>query len=56
MIDSFEDLLDQTLNTDFGPLYAEVGKQPDIEIEAILPSDTVYTHGTQAYARRTAAA
>lgn len=51
VIDSFEDLLDQTLNTDFGPLYAELAQLPDIEIEAILPTDKVYTHGTQAYAR-----
>jgi phenylalanine-4-hydroxylase len=51
VIDSFEDLLRQTLETDFGPLYAELAGQPDIEIEAILPSDRVYTRGTQAYAR-----
>jgi len=51
VIDSFDDLLDQTLNTDFGPLYTELATEPDIEIEAILPTDRVYTHGTQAYAR-----
>jgi phenylalanine-4-hydroxylase len=51
VIDSFEDLLDQTLNTDFGPLYAELANQPDIEIETILPTDVVYTRGTQTYAR-----
>jgi phenylalanine-4-hydroxylase len=51
VIDSFEDLLDQTLNTDFGPLYAELADQPDIEIETILPTDVVYTRGTQTYAR-----
>ncbi|MBB4087573.1 phenylalanine 4-monooxygenase [Sphingomonas carotinifaciens] len=51
VIDSFEQLLDQTLNTDFGPLYAELAEEPDIEIEAILPSDVVFTRGTQAYAR-----
>ncbi len=51
VIDSFDDLLRQTLETDFGPLYAEIRDQPDIEIEAILPTDTVYTRGTQAYAR-----
>jgi len=55
VIDSFEDLLDQTLNTDFGPLYAELEGQGDIEIETILPSDRVFTHGTQAYARAKAA-
>jgi phenylalanine-4-hydroxylase len=56
VIDSFEDLLDQTLNADFGPLYAELESEPDIEIEAILPGDHVYTHGTQAYARAKVAA
>ena len=56
VIDSFDDLLRQTLETDFGPLYAEIAGQPDIEIEAILPTDMVYTRGTQAYARGKAAA
>jgi phenylalanine-4-hydroxylase len=50
VIDSFEDLLKQTLQTDFGPLYAELADAPDIEIDTILPTDTVYTRGTQAYA------
>jgi phenylalanine-4-hydroxylase len=51
VIDSFEQLLEQTLNTDFGPLYADLEEQSDIEIETILPTDRVFTHGTQAYAR-----
>ena len=50
VIDSFKDLLDQTLNTDFGPLYRELAGVPDIEIETILPNDEVLTRGTQAYA------
>ncbi|MGY4395723.1 phenylalanine-4-hydroxylase [Sphingomonas sp. UYAg733] len=50
VIDSFEDLLDQTLNTDFAPLYAALEGQSDIEIEAILPTDKIYTRGTQTYA------
>ncbi|AUW60415.1 phenylalanine 4-monooxygenase [Sphingobium sp. SCG-1] len=54
VIDSFEDLLRQTLQTDFGPLYAELEDAPDIEIETILPTDAVYTHGTQSYAREKA--
>lgn len=37
-------------------LYAEIEDQPDIEAETILPSDTVYTRGTQAYAREKAMA
>jgi phenylalanine-4-hydroxylase len=51
VIDSFEDLLRRTLDADFGPLYDELADAPDIEIETILPTDTVYTYGTQAYAR-----
>lgn len=50
VIDSFEDLLRQTIETDFAPLYAELAGLPDIAIEAVLPSDKVLTHGTQAYA------
>jgi phenylalanine-4-hydroxylase len=56
VIDSFEDLLKQTLETDFGPIYAELAGVPDIEIETILSTDKVYTHGTQAYARERALA
>lgn len=56
VIDSFEDLLRQTLDTDFGPLYTELADAPDIEMETILPTDTVYTRGTQAYARSRAGA
>ncbi|MEH3046346.1 phenylalanine 4-monooxygenase [Sphingomonas adhaesiva] len=51
VIDSFDDLLDQTLNTDFAPLYAAMADQSDIEIETILPDDRVYTRGTQARVR-----
>ncbi|WP_419816820.1 phenylalanine 4-monooxygenase [Glacieibacterium sp.] len=51
VIDSFEQLLEQTLNTDFGPLYEALQTASDIEIETILPTDKVYTRGTQAYAR-----
>lgn len=51
VIDSFDDLLDQTLNTDFAPLYAELEGQPDHDPETILPDDRVFTRGTQAHAR-----
>jgi phenylalanine-4-hydroxylase len=51
VIDSFEDLLRQTLDADFAPLYAELETLPDIEIDTILPGDRVITLGTQAYAR-----
>jgi phenylalanine-4-hydroxylase len=50
VIDSFEDLLNQTLETDFAPLYEELETLPDIEITTILPWDRIVTHGTQAYA------
>ncbi|PZQ94944.1 MAG: phenylalanine 4-monooxygenase [Cereibacter sphaeroides] len=51
VIDSFEDLLRQTVETDFAPIYAELASEPDIDIEAIQSSDRVYTRGTQAYAQ-----
>lgn len=56
VIDSFEDLLRQTLELDFGPLYASLEGAPDIAIETVLPEDRVYTRGTQAHARKTQAA
>jgi phenylalanine-4-hydroxylase len=51
VIDSFEDLLRQTVETDFAPLYVELQQERDLEIDTILPEDRVYTCGTQAYAR-----
>ena len=51
VIDSFEDLLDQTLNTDFGPIYAELSDAADIGTEDVLATDHVYHRGTQDYAR-----
>jgi phenylalanine-4-hydroxylase len=51
VIDSFEDLLRTTLDTDFAPVYQELDSLPDIEISGILPSDRVITRGTQAYAK-----
>ena len=50
VIDSFEDLLRATVETDFAPLYAELAQQPDLAIDTVLPTDRVITHGTQAYA------
>ncbi len=51
VIPSFEELLRQTVETDFAPLYDEIRALPDIPIAAILPGDDVLTHGTQEYAR-----
>ncbi len=50
VIDSFEDLLRQTLETDFAPLYAELETAPDLTTDAVLPGDVVLNNGTQAYA------
>jgi len=50
VIDSFEDLLETTLETDFAPVYRQLESLPDIEISEILPSDRVITRGTQKYA------
>ncbi len=55
VIDSFEDLLRQTLETDFEPLYSELSQLPDLEITDIQPTDEVITRGTQAYAKAKAA-
>ena len=48
VIDSFDDLLRQTLETDFGPLYDELADAPDVAIDAILAHDRVFTRGTGA--------
>jgi phenylalanine-4-hydroxylase len=50
VIDSYEDLLKQTLTTDFAPLYAELAEEADIEPEIVLQTDTVFTRGSQQYA------
>ena len=51
VIDSFEHLLRQTLETDFAPLYRELEAAPDLEPEAVLESDHIIHRGTQAHAR-----
>jgi len=56
VIDSFEDLLHQTLDQDFAPIYAAMDEKQDFAITDIAPDDRVYTHGTQEYARGRAAA
>ncbi|WP_109809181.1 phenylalanine 4-monooxygenase [Sphingosinithalassobacter portus] len=55
VIDSFDDLLRQTVETDFAPLYDSIRDLPDIPIATILPGDEVMTNGTQEYARAKAA-
>jgi phenylalanine-4-hydroxylase len=46
VIDSFDELLRQTLDTDFAPLYAELAGLADIEVDTILSSDRVLNRGT----------
>jgi phenylalanine-4-hydroxylase len=40
VIDSFEDLLQQTLLRDFAPLYRELESMPDIEADTVLSTDS----------------
>lgn len=51
VIDSIEALKAVTLQ-DFGPIYERLQGAEDLPIEAILPSDRVFTRGTQAYAHK----
>lgn len=51
VIDSFDQLLRSTVETDFAPLYAELADLPDYDIDTILPTDRVITRGTQAHAK-----
>ena len=50
VIDSLDQLLDTTVNTDFAPLYAANAALPPIPIADILSEDKVITRGTQDYA------
>ncbi|PQM28054.1 phenylalanine 4-monooxygenase [Sphingopyxis lindanitolerans] len=50
VIDSLDQLLDTTVNTDFAPLYAANAARPPIPIADILADDVVITRGTQDYA------
>ena len=43
-IDSFDDLLRQTLDTDFAPLYAELETAADIEPNVLLPGEHRFAH------------
>ncbi len=49
VIDSFESLLETTLNTDFGPLYDNLADADDIAITAIEPHDRIVSNGVQTY-------
>ncbi|MBA2936367.1 phenylalanine 4-monooxygenase [Sphingomonas sp. CGMCC 1.13654] len=56
VIDSFEDLLRQTIETDFAPLYERLAGQPDLGPADLAPDDEIITRGTQAYATERAGA
>lgn len=51
VIDSFEDLLRRTMETDFAPIYAELHGQEPFDVDTVLPGDKVFHLGTQDYAR-----
>ena len=51
VIPSIEALKDETLK-DFAPVYERLKGTTDIAIDAVLPTDRVFTRGTQAYAAR----
>lgn len=51
VIESFEDLLRQTLEADLAPLYRQLEAAPDLDLATLQPGDTVLTRGTQQYAR-----
>ena len=50
VLPSLQRLLDDTLQ-DFAPIYEQLGRLPDIAIDAITPQDEVFTRGSQAYAK-----
>lgn len=56
VIDRFNDLLKQTLETDFAPIYAELAGQDEHTPADILPTDRVFTRGAQAWAQSRSAA
>ena len=51
VIDSYDQLLRTTLDTDFAPLYARLAGLPDYAPDAVAAGDVLLTRGTQAYAR-----
>jgi phenylalanine-4-hydroxylase len=50
VIDSLEDLLRATAETDFAPLYHQLEKAEDIKLGTILNEDAIVHSGTQSYA------
>jgi phenylalanine-4-hydroxylase len=56
VIESFEDLLQQTRDADLGPIYDRLRGHEPIEVGTLLPIDRVLHAGTQDYARAKAVA
>jgi len=50
VIDSFEDLLQQTRDADLEPIYDRLRDQEAIDVGRLLPTDRILHAGTQAYA------
>ena len=50
VIPSFDELLRQTVETDFAPLYEEILPLPSIAVDEVVEGDVLLTEGTQAYA------
>ena len=50
VVESFEDLLRQTVETDFAPLYERLASLPDLGPADLIERDVLLTCGTQAYA------
>ena len=50
VVDSFDQLLRVTLETDFGPLYERLAGSRDIAIAAITADDIVFSRGDQSHA------
>ena len=51
VIDSYDQLFDATVKTDFAPIYDRMQGKFALKPEDVEASDTVLTHGTQAYAK-----
>ena len=56
VIDSFDDLLQQTRDADFGPIYERLRGHEPIEVGDLLPTDRVLHAGNQDYAHAKARA
>jgi len=56
VIDSFDDLLQQTRDADFGPIYERLRGHEPIEVGDLLPTDRILHAGTQDYAHAKARA